>query len=57
MKDENRHYDRVHKKKAHPTAKCSNAKCLVCHSGKVFKIATKKLLQENSKLKNDAKEN
>jgi hypothetical protein len=53
MKAENRHYDEVHKKKAHPASKCSNKKCLVCHSGKVMKIPTKKILQENSKLKGD----
>ena len=51
MKAENRHYAQVHKNKEHPAAKCNNAKCIICHSGKVFKIPTKKLLQENSKLK------
>ncbi len=51
MKSENRHFDEVHKKKAHPAAKCGNPKCIICHSGKVFKIPTKKDLQEKSKLK------
>ena len=51
MKAENRYYDIVHSKKQHFASKCSNTKCLICHSGKVLKIPTKKLLQENSKLK------
>ncbi len=55
MKEENRHYDKVHKKKEHPTAKCGNTKCLICHSGKVMKIPTRKILQENSKLKTNGK--
>ena len=41
MKAENRHYDKVHKKKAHPAAKCKKAKCLICHSKKVLKIPTR----------------
>ena len=53
MKAENRHFDKVHKKKEHPTSKCNNTKCLICHSGKVLKIPTRKILQENSKLKNN----
>jgi hypothetical protein len=53
MKSENRHYDEVHKKKMQPTAKCSKAKCIICHSGKVMNIPTKKILQENSKLLNE----
>jgi hypothetical protein len=56
MKAENRHYDKVHKKKAHPAAKCGNTKCIICHSGKVLKIPTKKMLQEQSKLKDNGKE-
>lgn len=51
MKAENRHYERVHKKKAHPAAKCGNTKCLICHAGKVLKKPTKKILQENARLK------
>ena len=53
MKSENRHYDEVHKKKQHPAAKCCNTKCLICHSGKVLKIPTRKILQEKSKLKDN----
>ena len=49
MKALNRHYDLVHKKKRHPSSMCGNAKCLVCHSGKVLKIPTKKMLQEKEK--------
>ena len=52
MKAENRHYDKVHKKKAHPAAKCRNAKCLICHSGKVLKIPTKKMLQVKAEIYN-----
>ena len=51
MKSENRHYDQVHKKKQHPASKCGNAKCLICHSAKVLKKPSKKLLQENAKIK------
>jgi len=52
MKAENRHYDKVHKKKEHPAAKCGNAKCLICHSGKVLKIPTKKMLQAKAEILN-----
>lgn len=55
MKALNRHYEKVYKKKAHPASKCDNAKCLVCHPQKVLKIPNKKLLQENSKLKDELK--
>ena len=51
MKAENIHYTQVHNKKKHPASKCKKAKCLVCHSAKVLKKPSKKLLQENSKLK------
>jgi len=50
-KSENRHYNKVQKKKAHPAAKCGNAKCLFCHYNKVMKVPNRKLLQENSKNK------
>lgn len=50
MKAENRHYDKVHKKKKHPAEKCNNAKCTICHTAKVLGLPSKKLLQENSKL-------
>ena len=51
MKSENRHYEEVHKKKAHLASKCGKTKCLVCHGEKVLKVPNKKLLQENSKIK------
>ena len=49
-RSENRHYEKVHKKKEHPAAKCGNAKCMICHANKVMKVPTRKLLQENSKI-------
>ena len=49
MKAENRHYEKVHKKKEHPAAKCGVAKCLVCSGKKVFKIPNRQQLRENSK--------
>jgi hypothetical protein len=50
MKAENRHYDKVHKKKQHPPAKCKQPKCLVCSGVKVLKIPNKQLLIANSKI-------
>ena len=53
MKSENRHYEEVHKKKTHPASKCGKPKCVICHYAKVLKVPNKKVLQENSKLKNE----
>lgn len=50
MRAENRHYDKVHKKKSHPASKCGNAKCLICHSAKVMKIPDRQLLRANDKI-------
>jgi hypothetical protein len=49
MKAENRHYESVHKKKAHPAAKCGKAKCMVCSYKKVLKIPNRQQLIELSK--------
>ena len=51
MKAENRHYETVKQKKKHPASKCGNAKCLICHSGKVCDIPTKKMIQDNIRVK------
>ena len=51
MKAENRHYDKVHKKKAHPAAKCGNAKCMICSSAKVLDIPTRQQMRADSILK------
>lgn len=51
MKAENRHYNKVHKKKAHPAAKCSNKKCLICHTNKILKVPNRQQLIEKSKNK------
>jgi hypothetical protein len=51
MKAENRHYETVKKKKKHPASKCGNAKCLICHLGKVCDIPTKKMIQDNIRVK------
>ena len=51
MKAENRHYDKVHKKKAHPAAKCGNAKCMVCSGQKVLDIPTRQQMRADSILK------
>jgi len=57
MKAENRHYDKVHKKKQYPAAKCGNAKCLICHSDKVMGIKNRQILRQNSKDKNERNNN
>ena len=49
MKAENRHYDLVHKKKEHPAAKCSNAKCIICHANKVFKVKNRQIKRQDAK--------
>jgi len=46
---ENRHNEEKFKKKEHPTAKCSNAKCMICHPNKVFKIPSRQVMREKSK--------
>jgi hypothetical protein len=51
MKAQNRHYDSVHKKKLHPAAKCSNAKCIVCSVRKVLHIQTRQQMRADSILK------
>ena len=53
MRSQNRHYTKVWKKRCkHKIGdKCNNAKCTICHSGKVMNIPTKKDLIEESKLK------
>lgn len=47
---QNRHDKKKWKKKKHPASKCGNAKCLICHSDKVFNIPDRQTLRENSKL-------
>lgn len=49
MRAENRHYEKVHKKKAHPAAKCRNAKCLICSHVKIMKVKDRQTLREDSK--------
>lgn len=50
-KAENRHYDKVHKQKQHPAAKCKRARCSVCHPYKITGTPTRQQLRENNKLK------
>lgn len=53
MRAENRHYDKIHKKKKHPASKCGNAKWLVCHSDKVFNVPDRQRLRQLSKEKSE----
>lgn len=46
---QNIHDKQKWKKKKHPASKCSNAKCLICHSDKLFEIPDRQILRQNSK--------
>lgn len=48
MKALNRHYDKIHKNKAHPVSKCRKAKCTICHHAKVLGIPNRQQLRQKT---------
>ena len=48
MKALNRHYNEVHKKKAHPASKCRKAKCIICSHAKVLNQPNRQELRAKS---------
>lgn len=50
-KAENRHHTAKWKKKrkTHGADKCSNPKCMICHSNKILDIPDRRTKRENSK--------